>query len=106
MQASGAREVHTGSAESASVDALVDELSEIVAKHARSPLPLGEVHRSLQALTAKAAATLEPGAEPPPSPPPPVSVSAKLTVAELKAELKARGLPTSGLKVSVAMAVH
>ena len=100
MQAGGAREAHTGSAAS-SVDALVDELSEVVATHARSPLPMGELHRSLQTLTAKAAATLEsaaaePGAAPPPSPPPPpVSVSAKLTVAELKAALKARELPTS-----------
>ena len=106
MQAGGAREAHTGSAAS-SVDALVDELSEVVATHARSPLPLGELHRSLQTLTAKAAATLEsaaaePGAAPPPSPPPPpVSVSAKLTVAELKAALKARDLPTSGLKAEL-----
>ena len=59
MQASGAREAHTGSAASASVDALVDELSEVVATHARSPLALGELHRSLQTLTAKAAEALK-----------------------------------------------
>jgi len=109
MQTGRAREAHTGG-EAASVDALVDELSEVVATHARSPLPLGELHRSLQTLTAKAAAALESGAAepgaapPPPSPPPPPgsgSVSATLTVAELKAELKARGLPISGLKAEL-----
>ena len=66
-QAGGAREAHSsgdtggaaaGSAAAASVDSLVGELSEVVATHARSPLPLGELHRSLQSLTAKAAVAL------------------------------------------------
>ena len=77
-QAGGTREAHSsgdtggaaaGSAAAASVDSLVGELSEVVATHARSPLPLGELHRSLQTLTAKAAVALEssaaePGASP------------------------------------------
>ena len=111
MQAGSAREASTvGGAAAASVDALVDELSEVVATHARSPLTPGELHRSLQTLTAKAAATLEypaaaeyPGGAPPS---PSASVTARRTVAELKAELKARGLPTSGLKVRTALAVR
>ena len=110
MQTGSACEASTGGAAAASVDALVDELSEVVATHARSPLTPGELHRSLQTITAKAAATLEypaaaaeyPGGAPPPS----ASVTARRTVAELKAELKARGLPTSGLKVRTALAVR
>ena len=39
-----------------SVDELVDELSALVAMHKRSPLQLQELHSSLQAVTAKAAA--------------------------------------------------
>ena len=37
----------------------------LVATHARAPLTAGELHRSLQTLTAKAAATLESGGAPP-----------------------------------------
>lgn len=107
MQAGSAREVSTGGAAAAAADALVDELSEVVATHARSPLTLGELHRSLQTLTAKAAATLESAAaEPAGAPPRSASVAAARTVAELKAELKARGLPTSGVKVRTALAVR
>ena len=102
MQAGSAREARTGSAAAASVDALVDELSEVVATHARSPLTPSELHRSLQTLTAKAAATLESDGAAPRS----ASVAARRTVAELKSELKARGLPTSGLKVRTALAVR
>ena len=68
-QAGGAREAHssgdTGGAAAASADSLVGELSEVVATHARSPLPLGELHRSLQTLTAKAAVALESSAAEP-----------------------------------------
>ena len=103
MQAGSAREASTvGGAAAASVDALVDELSEVVATHAHSPLTPGELHRSLQTITAKAAATLESGGAPPRS----ASMAARRTVAELKAELKACGLPTSGLKVRTALAVR
>jgi len=103
MQAGSAREASTGGgAAAASVDALVDELSEVVATHARAPLTPSELHRSLQTITAKAAATLESGGAPPRL----ASVAARRTVAELKAELKARGLLTSGLKVRTALAVR
>ena len=103
MQAGSAREASSGGgAAAASVDALVDELSEVVATHARAPLTPSELHRSLQTITAKAAATLESGGAPPRL----ASVAARRTVAELKAELKARGLPTSGLKVRTALAVR
>ena len=101
MQAGSAREASSSGAAAASVDALVDELSEVVATHARAPLTAGELHRSLQTLTAKAATTLESGGAPRSA-----SVAARRTVAELKAELKARGLPTSGLKVRTALAVR
>ena len=46
-----------------SVDELVDELSALVAMHKRSPLQLQELHSSLQAVTAKAAAAEKVAAE-------------------------------------------
>ena len=85
----GAREASSA----ASVDALVDGLSVLVAAHEQSPLQLRELHSSLRAFTAKAASELEPEAPPP--------LPAKLTVAELRKRLGALGLPTSGLKAEL-----
>ena len=60
----GAPRTHSGiaakgaasSEKALSVDGLVDELAALVAMHKRSPLQLQELHSSLQAVTAKAAA--------------------------------------------------
>ena len=67
----GAPRTHSGiaakgaasSEKALSVDELVDELAALVAMHKRSPLQLQELHSSLQAVTAKAAAAEKVAAE-------------------------------------------
>lgn len=81
--------------EEAAVDGLVDDLRSLVSRHAGAPLQLSELHRSLADATERAQAALDAraaAARPP---------AKKVTVADLRAQLAARGLPTSGLKADL-----
>lgn len=81
--------------EKAAVDRLIDDLGSLVARHASAPLELGELHRSLSDATETAQAALDASAAAASAP------ANKVTVADLRAQLAARGLPTSGLKADL-----